>query len=188
MTWFHRYKNSMTCRADFIVRDQFAFDNHACAGRFLYTSNESDGAIGRRGPKQFYRILGGDSTRRFVSAGFLHQVPGCGPIAVTIEQRTDDSTAQHACKRFVLAAGLPLRHDLLAVGETADLQSLRVGRTTTKTAKVRSVSLLNTLCHTKRPIVVLQCWNALFALALTCTLRSGSAAGCEAALRPAVTL
>jgi hypothetical protein len=121
MSGLNGHEHSATRRTDFVVCNQFAFDCGAIVSRVDDAGDEFDGTIGGRRPKQLDRVLGGDGTRRFVSSGFIHQVPRRTPVAMTIEQRPDDAAAQHAFKRFVLAARLPLSDDLVAVSEAADV-------------------------------------------------------------------
>ena len=66
---------------------------------------------------------------------------------MTVEQRSDDTATQHTLKRFVFAAWLPLGCNLVAVGKTANVQTLRIGWTATKTREVRSKRFLNTFCR-----------------------------------------
>ena len=136
MAGFHRDENSMTCSADFIVRDQFAFDDRACVGGFRDARDELQWAIGRRRAQQFDRVFRGDGAWRFVRTLLVHQVPRCRPVTVTIQQRADDSAAQHASVCFVLDTRVPLGDDLFAVRKTANVQALRIGRTTTEAREI----------------------------------------------------
>lgn len=64
---------------------------------------------------------------------------------MTVKQGADDSTAQHSFKRFVLFARLPLSNYLIALSEAANVQAVRIGRSTTETCIVWSVGFLKAL-------------------------------------------
>src|SRR5215813_3765549 len=70
-----------------------------------------------------------------------------GPVAVAIEQCTDDSAVQHAGKCFVLRFRFPIGNDLTVFDEAAHVQPFGVRRSATKTSIFRSVLLLKRLLH-----------------------------------------
>src|SRR5215216_3999685 len=83
-------------------------------------------------------------------------MPGGGPVAMTVEQRADYPAAQHAFKRLVLLAGVPLGDDFIAFRKAAHVQALRICRSTTKAREIRRVSFLNTF-H----VFMRNCWRNL---------------------------
>src|SRR6185369_3695383 len=101
--------------------------------------------IARRRAQELDRILSRDCAGRLVGAALLHQVPCGGPVAMTIEQRADNPTAQHPFKRFILFTRLPLRDNLFTIRKTPNVQSLRVRWSTAETREIRSISFLDTL-------------------------------------------
>src|SRR4051794_25127993 len=128
MAGFDGDEGAATSGADFVVRDQLAFDDRFVASRLNYTRDEFHWQIARRRAQEFDRVLSRDGAGWFVGAAFLHQMPRCGPVAVTIEERADDPAAQHSRKRFVFFTRLPLCDNLVAIRKTSDVQTLRVRR------------------------------------------------------------
>ena len=141
------HEGAATSGADFVVRDQLAFDDRFIFSRIDHPRDEFDWTIARRRAQELDRILGSDGAGRLVGAALLHQVPCRRPVAVTVEERADDPAAQHSLKRFVFLTRLPLRDNLVALGETANVQALRVRRSTAETRELRSVSFLNAFNH-----------------------------------------
>ena len=145
MARFHCYKNSATSGANLIVRNQLAFNNCPIISRLNHARHEFCRPVRRSRTQQLDRILSRDCTRRLVRARLFHQMPRCRPVAVTIEQRADDSATQHPLKRFVLLARLPFSNNFIAIRKAADVQALRIRRPTSKTGEVRRVRFLNAL-------------------------------------------
>ena len=121
MSGFDGDEHSATGSANFVVRDQLTFNRRAIFCRVNNTSDESHWTIGWRRPQQLDRVFRRHCARRLIRGGSVHQVPGGGPVAMTIEQRTDDAAAQHAFKRFVLATRLPFGNDFFAVRKAANV-------------------------------------------------------------------
>ena len=144
---FYSYESAPTGGANFIVRDQFAFDHSAIFSRLDNPRSHSYRPIRWRRSLQRDRVVGGDCARRFVGAGFLHQVPGSGPVAMTIEQRADNAAAQHARKCLVLFARLPLSDNFIAVRKAADVQSLWIRGATSETGKIWCKGFLDAFVH-----------------------------------------
>ena len=144
MARFDSDERAATSRANFVVRDQLAFDDRFIASRLNHTRDEFDGSIARRWAQELDRILSSDSARRLVGAALLHQVPRRRPVAMTVEECADDPAAQHSLKRFIPGARLPLRHNLVAISKTADVQALRVCWSTTEAREIRGKCFLNT--------------------------------------------
>ena len=145
MAGLDRDEGAATRGADFVMRDQFAFDDRFVATRLDHTRDEFHWTIARRRAQELDRILSRDSAGRFVGSALLHQVPRSRPVAVTIEERADDPAAQHSLKRFILLTRLPLRDNLFAVGKTTDVQAFRVRRSTAETREIRGKCFLNTI-------------------------------------------
>src|SRR5436190_16966916 len=53
-------------------------------------------------------------------------MPGCRPVAVTIEQRADDSAIQDSGKCFVTRLWLPFGDHFLATRKAPNAQSIRI--------------------------------------------------------------
>src|SRR5215208_5968893 len=95
--------------------------------------------IARRRAQELDRIISRNCTRRLVGATLLHEVPRRRPVAMTVEQRADDPAAQHSLKRFILLRRLPLRDNLVTIGKAANVQALRVRRSTAEAREIWSV-------------------------------------------------
>ena len=147
MAGFDGDESAATSGADFVMRDKLAFDDRLDVSRLDYTRDEFHGTIARRRAQELDRILSRDGAGRFVRAALLHQMPRSRPVAVTIEERADNAAAQHPFKCFVLLTRLPLSDNLFAIRKTADVQTLRVRRSTAETREIRGVSLLNAFNH-----------------------------------------
>src|SRR5438067_8831331 len=91
------------------------------------------------------RVISGDSAWWLISAGLLHQVISGGPVAMTIEQRTDNSTAQHAGKCFLISFRIERGGYFLAVREAANVQTLFIRGTATEARHVWRICFLETL-------------------------------------------
>jgi hypothetical protein len=69
---------------------------------------------------------------------------------MTIEQRPNDPSTEHAREGFVLRSWLPLSYNFVALDEAADVEPYLICRPATKTSHVGSKRLLNTfLSHDK---------------------------------------
>jgi hypothetical protein len=163
MSRLNSHKGSSTRGANFVVRDQFTFDDRAVFSRLDDARTHSYRLIGWRWALQRDRVVGCNGTRRFVRAGFLHQVPGGSPVAMTIEQRADDAAAQHAGERLILCARLPLGDNFITDREAADVQAFRIRGATTKTGKIRCESFLDAFVHLFCTLSLVLC--TLFVLA-----------------------
>ena len=143
MTFLNSDEYSATRSTNLVVRDQLTCDGRAIVSRINYPRDQFYWTIRGRWAQEFDCVFGSDRARRFISAGFVHQMPGRGPVAVTIEQRADDAATEHSLESFVLLTRLPFRDDLFAVGKAADVQAFRICWSTTEAGKVGSVSFLN---------------------------------------------
>jgi hypothetical protein len=65
--------------------------------------------------------IGRDCAWRFGLAAFLHQVIRSRPIRMTIQERPDDPTIQHAWERLVIRLGAKLGDDFIAFDKAPDL-------------------------------------------------------------------
>ena len=145
MALFHGDKSSATSRANFSITRQRPFDNRSVPIRFNYFRGKKNGPVGRCRTEQLDRVIRRHRARRPIFAGFVHQVPGRGPIAVAIEQRSDDAAIQDTGKRFVTRFRCPFRHDLAAAHKTADVKTVRIRRSTPKARIFRRVFFLERL-------------------------------------------
>jgi len=144
MAGLDRDKSSATSGRDFVVGNQLALNNGPIIGGFNYARAQFNWPVRRSRPQQLDRVVRRDCAGRMISAGFFHQVIGCGPVAVTIEQRADDPTAQHPGKCFLISLRLKGRDDIIAAREAANVQTLFIRRAATKARHARRVSFLET--------------------------------------------
>ena len=77
-----------------------------------------------------------------ICARFLHQVIGGGPVAVTIKECANNSTAQHSRKCFLISRRLKGRDHFIAVRETANVQAFLIRWPTSEARHVRRVGFL----------------------------------------------
>src|SRR6185369_534926 len=145
MAGFDGNEGAATSGADFVMRDQLAFDDRFVATRLDHTRDEFHWSIARRRAQEFDGVLSRDGAGWLVSAALLHQMPCRRPVAVTIEERADDPAAQHPVECFILLARLPLSDNLFAICKTPNVQTLRIRWSTAETREIRGVSLLDTL-------------------------------------------
>ncbi len=69
---------------------------------------------------------------------------GSGPVTMTVEQRANNPAAKHSGKRFLVGLRLPIGNNFIAPGKAADLQTLFICRSATKTFQVWRVCFLDT--------------------------------------------
>ncbi len=147
MTFFHRDKNSATRCAYLSTRGECPFNRRTIVGQIDNLCGEKNRAIRRRGSEQFDCILRRDSARRMILPCVLHQMIGCRPIAMAIEQRADDAAIQNPLKRFVFFFWSPLCNHFPVFRKAADMQSFGIRRTTTPTGILRCVLFLKRLAN-----------------------------------------
>lgn len=145
MAFFDRDENAATRRANFSAGGERSFDGRAVVRKIDNVRGEMDCVVRGRRPQKLDRVIRGNSTRRAISASAFHQMIGAGPIAVTVEQRADDSAVQNAGKRFVFFLGLPISHDFVASDEAANVQSFGICRAAAEASVVRRVMFLERL-------------------------------------------
>lgn len=73
----------------------------------------------------------------------LHQMIGCGPVAMAVEHGAGNAAAQHPRKCFLISFRLPVSNNFLALRETANVQASFVCGATAKTLQVGRVSFLD---------------------------------------------
>src|SRR5919205_1006059 len=95
MARFDGDERAATSGANFVVRDQLAFDDRFVATRLDHPRDKFHWTIARRRAQELDRILSRDGAGRLVGAALLHQVPRSRPVAMTIEERADNPAAQH---------------------------------------------------------------------------------------------
>ena len=97
MTFFDRDEDSTARRANFSASAQRSLNRRAVSGPSRTDTiidnvrRKRDWAVGRRWSQKLNRIFGSHGARRTIRGGALHQMISGGPVAVTIEQRPDDS-------------------------------------------------------------------------------------------------
>ena len=71
MSGFHGDKRAATCGADFVVRNQFAFDYRAIIGRLNHARNQMYGFVRWRRPEQFDCVIRGYGAGRSFEAAWI---------------------------------------------------------------------------------------------------------------------
>ncbi len=95
-----------------------------------------------------YRVFRRDGRRRSIQPLRGHQVVRRRPVAVAVQQRTDDPAVERALEGLVVRLRLPLGDQFAVLAhETADVQPLRVRYTAPIADAVRRVGLLQALVH-----------------------------------------
>jgi len=145
MTFLHRDKRAATSRTHSPAAAQGSFHRGFASLRLDNLRGKKNGAIGWCRPQKLDRVIGRDGARRLFFAACVHQMPGRGPVAVAIKQRTDDSAVQNAGKRFVFLLRGPFSYHFIAANEAANMKSLRVRRAATETGVSRRVKFLERL-------------------------------------------
>src|SRR5438874_2846029 len=77
----------------------------------------------------------------------LHQMIRCSPVAMTIEQRANDTAIQNSVERFVFLLRFPFGNHFAIFWKTADMQSFGVRRTAAPAGIIRRVFFLKRLFH-----------------------------------------
>jgi hypothetical protein len=131
MTFLHGDKGAATSGANFSTGRQRAIDCGPIVGRLHNLCREENRRVCRRRTQQLDRIIRRHRARRSLFARFVHQMPSRRPIAVTIEQRADDSAIKDPGKCFVTRLWLPFCDDFLAAWKTPNPQPIRIRRTAT---------------------------------------------------------
>jgi hypothetical protein len=147
MAGLHRNECSATSCRDLVVRDQFAFNDCAIIAGFNHAGYQPYGLVRRRWPPQRNLVVSSDRAGRMIGACALHQMIGSRPVAVTVEQRTDDAAAEHSGKRFLISFWLEFRDNFVALRKAANVQTLFVCRAATKTRVVWRVGFLDAFHH-----------------------------------------
>src|SRR5205823_4480885 len=108
-----------------------------------------------------YRIFSRHGARCAIRFGVLHEVICGRPVAMTIEQRADDSSVQYPRERLVFRLRFPFRNDFIAFGETADAQSIWIRGAASPAGILRSITFLQ-----GKRLLILHIWGELAALRL----------------------
>src|SRR6266404_2617702 len=132
MAGFHRDERSATSCRYLVVRDQFSLNDGAIITGFNHAPYQPHWLVRGRWPPQSNLVISSNCTRRMICAGAFHQVISGGPVAMTVEQRPDDATAQHSRKRFLICLRLKLRDYFVALRKAANAQAFFVRRTAAK--------------------------------------------------------
>lgn len=127
MTGLDGHECACACGADFVVRRERAF-NCSTIGRDLDGfCRQINLDICWCGTQKFDRIVRSYSAGRCWKLIEFHQMICRCPIAVTIQQRSNDSTIQHAWKRFMKILSAPRCNDFVCLcGHAFDLQTLGI--------------------------------------------------------------
>lgn len=128
-----------------LVTSQLSFDHSPVIGRIDDPGSKTQEARDRCWSAQLDGIFGGDRTRWRRSPRPFHQMPGGGPVAVTIEKSADDSTTKNSWESLVIRLSPPQGNAFFTLYEGPDAQPLLVGRPASKALVMRSKRLLEAL-------------------------------------------
>ena len=142
MPFCDRDENTATSSANFSIDTQSPFNCRAIVAYLDNFRRQEHGTAGRRWPKQFNPVLGSNRARRMIVTRALHQMIRRSPIAMAIQQRTDDAAIQYSIKRFVFLLGLPFGDNFAVFWKTSDVQTNPVSRTAAPAGIVRRVLFL----------------------------------------------
>ena len=101
----------------------------------------------RRRSLEMHVKISGHGARRYVGAGFFHQMNGRRPIAVTIEEGAADAAVQDSVEGLMMRLWTPFANQLIAFSKAANAKSHLVRRTAAEAAVVRRVGFLKALAH-----------------------------------------
>jgi hypothetical protein len=139
MAFLHRNENSAACGANFSASTECSFDGCTVITNLHNLGREKNGVVRRCRPQQFDGVFCGDCARRATFACAFHQMIGCRPVAMTIEQCADDPAVQDSLERFVFFLRFPLSDDFASclrfigvLQETTNMQAIRVCRAATE--------------------------------------------------------
>lgn len=117
----HGHKNSATPRRhDSAGGDRTLNRGSAIAG-VDHPSSQVQGGGNWRGLQHLDRVLRGHGARGDGVVGSLHQMRAAPPVAMAVQQCTDDSAVQHSGKRLVVRGGLKLSDQLPLLQKTFQL-------------------------------------------------------------------
>jgi hypothetical protein len=145
MALFHGNKCAPACCTNFSTSRQRAIDRRSIACGLHNFRREENRRVCRSGAQKFDRIISRHRARRPVFGGFVHQMPGRCPVAVTIEQCADDSAIKDSGKSFIARLRPPFRDDFVAARKAPNPQSIRIRRAATPAGIGRGVSFLQGL-------------------------------------------
>ena len=91
MAFFHRDKNSAARGANFSAGAQCSLDGRAVIRQIDNSGGQKDRIARRSWSEQFDGVFRGHGAWRAILFCALHQMIGCRPVAMTIEQRADDA-------------------------------------------------------------------------------------------------
>jgi len=128
--------------AEPVACKQLAFDGDYLADRFDDPGFQVQRAVGRRRSTQLDGVFHSDSAGWVFEILGLHQMPGGGPIAMTVKQRANDAAVEDAREGFMVGFRRPVGHDSVAVNEGSNAQAFFVGRTAAEASVVGRVGFL----------------------------------------------
>ena len=91
VAFFHCDKNSATGGAKFSASTQCSLNNRAIIRQIDNSGGQKDRIARRRWSEQFDGVFRSDGAWRALLICALHQMIGCRPVAMTVEQRADDA-------------------------------------------------------------------------------------------------
>ena len=144
---FHRDKCSATSCRYSVMRDQLSFNHGTIVAGFDHAGDEPDRLVCGRWTSQSNLVVSSDRAGRMICSRAFHQMVGGGPVAVTVEQRTNDAAAEHPRKRFLISLGLKFSDDFVALRKAANLQSPFVCRPAPKARVIWRESFLDAFHH-----------------------------------------
>lgn len=146
MAGFDRDEGSAAGGRDLAVGRDGGFDDGAVFRGLDDARREVKHAARGSWPAEFDGVVGRDGAGRVFEAVLAHEVIGCRPVRVAVEERARDAAVEHAGEGLVVRLGSPIAHDLVAVsgGEATDAQPLLVRGAAAEARVVRRVLFLKT--------------------------------------------
>lgn len=108
-------------RGDFAVGRQLGFDGALAALDGDGARDEFDGFVHGRGGAELDVELRRDGAGRGALAACFHQGVSRGPVAMAIQQSTDDAAVEYVFEGLVILRGLELGDDSVAIHEAFEL-------------------------------------------------------------------
>ncbi len=145
MPFRNRNENPAAGRANFSPGGQCSFHGGAVVFRIDNFRGKINRTTRRRRPQKLNRIFGGDRARRVILLRLFHQMISRGPITVAIEQCADNPAAQDTRESFVFFLGNKFGNNFIALGKTANAQTVGIRRAASKAGVARRVFFLKRL-------------------------------------------
>src|SRR5262249_40188611 len=145
MAFLHRDENAAACGTEFSSGGQRSFNSRAIIRDLDNFRGQKYGIVRRCWAQHFDRIFRGDCARRMLIACAFHQVIGCSPITMAIEQRANDAAVQDSVKSLVFFLRFPLGDYFAVFRKTANMQAVWICRAAAEANVSRRIFFLKRL-------------------------------------------